>query len=288
MKVSLTLFGLNPLLYPELAVHCEEIGVETLWLSDHLLTPATFGADYPYSESGRPGYDTRTTLNDVWVLIAYLSALTKNLQFGTGVFILPLRSPFVTALSLATACRLSQERLLLGVGSGWMREEFDAVGEDFDTRGGRLEECLDVIEGLLTGAEFEHHGRFFDFAPSAIGGAPVSRLPVIFGGVREVVLRRTARRGDGWFGPVCPLEESSATADALDRLRDDGPLAGKPLMHYPRLFGEPTYENLERYREAGFDRVVLSGGPLMAGLDSRAARADTLEAIVGDALKLAN
>jgi probable F420-dependent oxidoreductase len=288
MKVSLTLFGLDPQLYPELAVHCEDIGVETLWLSDHLLTPATFGADYPYSESGRPGYDTSTILNDVWVLIAYLSAITKNLQFGTGVFILPLRSPFVTALSLATACRLSQDRLLLGVGSGWMREEFDAAGEDFDARGRRLEECLDVIAGLLTGAEFEYHGQFFDFAPAAIGGAAVARLPVVFGGVTEVVLRRTARRGDGWFGPVCSLEESRATADALDRLRKEGPLAAQPLIHYPRLVGEPSYENLERYREAGFDRVVLSGGPLMAGLDSPAARADAIDAIVGDALKLSN
>src|SRR5687768_593287 len=135
MQVSLTVFGLDPTLYAELATVCDTAGVEVLWLSDHLLTPASFAAEYPYSDSGRPGYDTATTLSDVWVTIGHLSAITSRLRFSPGVLILPLRSPFVTALSLATASRLSGGRVLLGVGSGWMREEFDSVGEEFDTRG---------------------------------------------------------------------------------------------------------------------------------------------------------
>jgi probable F420-dependent oxidoreductase len=286
MEISLTLFGLDARLYPELAVHAEKAGLEILWLSDHLLTPATFAAEYPYSDTGRPGYDTSAVLNDVWVLIGHLAALTERLRFSPGVFILPLRSPFVTALALATASRLSGGRVLLGVGSGWMREEFDAAGEDFDRRGGRFDESLDVIRGLLTGEEFEYHGEFFDFGPASIGGPPVADLPTIFGGLSAAALRRLARRGDGWFGPVCTLEQSRATAATLDNLRAQGPLAHRPLVHYPRLAGRATRQNLESYREAGFEHVVVSGGPLLSGLESAAARGDMIEALAAAAAEL--
>jgi probable F420-dependent oxidoreductase len=286
MELSLTVFGLTAELYPELAVQAEASGFEMLWLSDHLITPATFAADYPYSDSGKPGYDTRTILNDVWVLVGHLSAVTSRITFGSGVYILPLRNPFVTALAVATASRLSQGRVALGVGSGWMREEFETVGADFDTRGKRLDECLDVLAGLFTGEEFSYRGTFFDFPAAGIGGPSVADIPIIFGGVTEVVLRRTARRGDGWFGPVCTLEESRATADRLDRLRTDSPLTDQPLVHYPRLVGDWTYNNLARYRDAGFERVVLSGGGVLGALHSPAARADALEEVAEAARRL--
>ena len=287
MELSLTVFGLTAELYPELAVQAEASGFEMLWLSDHLITPATFAADYPYSDTGRPGYDSRTILNDVWVLVGHLSAVTSRIRFGSGVFILPLRNPFVTALAVATASRLSKGRVTLGVGSGWMREEFEAVGADFDTRGRRLDECLDVLAGLFTGEEFSYQGSFFDFPPAGIGGPSVADIPVVFGGVSDVVLRRTARRGDGWFGPVCPLEESRATVERLDRLRADGPLAGRPLVHYPRLVGDWSHDNLQRYRDAGFERVVLSGGGVLGALTSPAARAEALDAVAEAARRLA-
>jgi probable F420-dependent oxidoreductase len=276
MELSLGVFGTDQTTYVDLAIACDEAGVEVLWLSDHLLTPSTFAAEYPYSDTGLPGYDTSTTLNDVWVTIGHLAAVTSRLRFSPGVFILPLRSPFVTALSLATASRLSHGRVLLGVGAGWMREEFEYVGEDFDTRGPRFDECLDVIEGLLSGAEFEHHGRFFDFAPAAIGGDPVPPVPTVFGGSTPAAVRRVVRRGDGWFGPFCPLEESLEVTARLDALRADSPRAGEPLTHYVRLVGPPTAETLARYRDAGVEHVVVSGGPLFVGMDSAQERADTI------------
>lgn len=280
MQVSLTVFGLDPTSYGELARCCDAAGVEVLWLSDHLLTPATFAAAYPYSDTGRPGYDTATTLSDVWVTIADLAARTTRLRFSPGVLILPLRSPFVTALSLATASRLSGGRVMLGVGSGWMREEFESVGEDFDTRGPRLDECLDVISGLLTGAEVEYHGRFFDFGPAAIGGAPVRDVPVVFGGSSRAALRRLARRGDAWFGPAVGLEQSRATVRELDRLRGEGPRAGEPITHYVRVVGPLIRSTMDAYREAGFEHVVVSGGPLLAGTSSRQQREDLVGGLV--------
>lgn len=283
MRLSLTVFGVDPTTYADIATSCDAAGVEILWLSDHLLTPAAFAAEYPYSDSGRPGYDTSTTLSDVWVTIGNLAARTTRLRFSPGVLILPLRSPFVTALALATASRLSGGRVMLGVGSGWMREEFDSVGEDFDTRGPRLDECLDVIAGLLTGAEFEYHGDHFDFGPAAIGGEPVPRVPIVFGGSSRVALRRLARRGDAWFGPSVGLEESLATVLELDRLRAEGPRAGEPITHYVRMLGPLTRDTMEAYREAGFEHVVVSGGPLLKGMTSAQQR----EEIVGDLVQLA-
>ena len=286
MELSLGLFGADPTTYADLAIACDDAGVELLWLSDHLLTPSTFAATYPYSDTGRPGYDTTTTLNDVWVTIGHLAAVTTRLRFSPGVFILPLRSPFVTALALATASRLSRGRVLLGVGAGWMREEFESVGEDFDTRGPRLDECLDVIERLLTGVEVAYDGRFFDFGPAAIGGDPVPPVPTVFGGSRPAALRRVVRRGDGWFGPFCPLEESLAVTRRLDEMRADSPRAAEPITHYVRLVGTPTRETLERYRAAGVEHVVVSGGPLFAGMSSPGQRADTIRGLTAAALEL--
>ena len=276
MRISMNLFGLAPWLYAEVAVAAEKAGLEAVWLSDHLLTPASYAAEYPYSEDGLPGYDHTLGLNDVWVTIAHLAAVTSRLKLGPGVFILPLRSPFVTALALATASRLSSGRVIFGVGSGWMREEFAAVGEDFDTRGARFDEDLDVISGLLTGELFEYHGRYVDFGPAAIGGAPVTDLPLVFGGTSKTALRRLARRGDGWFGPVCELTESVATRTELDALRAEGPRAADPLTYYPRLIGGINRTNVTRYQDAGFEHAVISGGPILKGLTSAAEREDAV------------
>lgn len=287
MQVSLGLFGAEPSSYVEVARLCDEAGVEALWLSDHLVTPAGFAATYPYSETGLPGYDSRTVLNDVWVTIGHLSAVTSRLRFSPGVLILPLRNPFVSAQALATASRLSGGRVLLGAGAGWMREEFETVGEDFDTRGARFDECLDVIELLLTGREVEHHGRFFDFGPAAIGGDPVPRVPLVLGGNSRAAVRRLVRRGDAWFGPFVGLEESRRTAEEIDRLRADSPRADQPVVHYVRLVGPPTRETLERYREAGFEHVVLSGGPLFSRAVPPTQAAETVRGLTEAARALA-
>jgi probable F420-dependent oxidoreductase len=281
MRVSMNLFGLDAGLYAQLAVAAEKAGLDTLWLSDHLLTPSSYAAEYPYSDNGLPGYDHSIALNDVWVTIGHLAAVTTTLKFGPGVFILPLRSPFVTALSLATVSRISNSRVLFGVGSGWMREEFESVGEDFDSRGARIDEDLDVIAGLLTGELFEYHGKHFDFGPSSIGGTPVTELPVVFGGSSKAALRRLARRGDGWFGPVCELEESVATRTELDALRAEGPRAGDPITYYPRLIGGIDAANVARYADAGFEHVVVSGGPILKGVTSAAEREDAVLALGG-------
>jgi probable F420-dependent oxidoreductase len=274
MRISMNLFGMDAALYGELARYADAAGFDTLWLSDHLITPQTYAAEYPYSDTGLPGYDHSLALNDIWVTIGHLSAMTTRLKFGPGVFILPLRSPFVVALALATVARLSGGRLHFGVGSGWMREEFDAVGEDFDRRGARFDEDLDVIAGLLTGELFEYHGRFFDFGPAGIGGPPIPDVPVVFGGSSKVALRRLANRGDGWFGPVCELEESVATRTEVERLRAEGPRAGDPITYYPRLIGGLDDANVARYADAGFEHVVVSGGPLFRGVTSDGDRED--------------
>lgn len=279
MKISMNLFGMESAQYSELAVYADQAGLDTLWLSDHLLTPGAYAAEYPYSDNGLPGYDHALALADVWVTIGHLAAVTERLTFGPGVFILPLRSPFVVALALATVSRLSGGRVQLGVGSGWMREEYEAVGEDFDTRGPRFDECLDVIEGLLSGELFEYHGRFFDFGPSGIGGAPVPEVPLVFGGTSKAALRRTARRGDGWFGPVCELEEAVATRARLEEMRAEGPRAGDPIAYYPRLTGMIDAANVRRFEDAGFDHVVVSGGPLLKGVTSPAQREDIVRGI---------
>src|SRR5438552_13802002 len=156
MPASLNLFGLPPAEYAPLVVRAEELGFEAIWLADHLITPLEYAATYPYDDSGRPSYRPETPLADVWVTLGHLAALTKNIRLGTGVYILPLRNPFVTARAAMWAQSLSGGRLLFGVGTGWQREEFEVVGEQFDRRGARMDEILAIFEKLWSGGPVAH------------------------------------------------------------------------------------------------------------------------------------
>ena len=152
---------------------------------------------------------------DVWVNAAHLAAHTTTLKIGSGVLVLPLRSPFVTARAVASAQLLSGGRILLGVGTGWLREEFDAVGEDFDGRGRRTDEAIGILRRLWSGEVVEHDGESYSFGPVQFVPA-VDPPPVVVGGTSKPALRRAARLGDGWYGPSVPLEQSVAARDAID------------------------------------------------------------------------
>ena len=139
--------------------------------------------------------------------IAAMAAVTERLRFATSVYILPLRSPFQVAKTLATAAVLSGNRVVLGTGAGWMREEFDIMGVDFKTRGKRFDESIEVCRKLWKGGMVEHHGEFFDFPALQMAPAPTETVPVWIGGVSNVALRRAGTIGDGWLGSGQTPEE---------------------------------------------------------------------------------
>ncbi|HEY9555440.1 MAG TPA: TIGR03619 family F420-dependent LLM class oxidoreductase [Acidimicrobiales bacterium] len=262
MRASITLFGLAASEYGAIAERAEETGFDVVWIADHLVTPVGFAGTYPYNETGFPGYDAATPLVDSFVLAGHLAARTRRIRLGTGVCILPLRNVFAAARAVATVQDLAEGRFLFGVGTGWMREEFDAVGEAFDGRGGRTDEMIEVMQELWTGAPVEHHGRHYDFPAVQLAPAP-PEVPLVFGGTTLPALRRTARFGRGWFAPSRPLEEALAICDRLAELRAEAGTADQPFDIWFRMVDPPSADVVARYEDAGVDDIVI--GPFWAG-----------------------
>jgi probable F420-dependent oxidoreductase len=252
------LFGLSAREYLPLVERAEALGFECVWLADHVVTPLTFEKNYPYAASGDPGFRPETPLTDVAVTLGYLAARTTRIRLGTGVFVLPMRNPFHVARSWAALQNLSGGRAVFGVATGWMREEFEAVGESFDDRGGRADEMLDVLALLWSGEPVEFHGKHFDFGPVHFAGAPETPIPLVFGGHAGPALRRAARRGTGWFGPNLDLAGSQALTRRIDALRAEAGRADQPFDHYVRLFGEISPDAVRRYADAGYEHLVFS------------------------------
>ncbi|MBM3347023.1 MAG: LLM class flavin-dependent oxidoreductase, partial [Betaproteobacteria bacterium] len=151
MKISVRIFGFPLDSYAPIARAAEALGFEALWIPEHLVAPLKFEANYPYRSTGRPSFLPDTPFADPWVMLGHLAAMTRRIKLGVGVFVLPLRNPFVAAKAAGTAQALSNGRILMGVGIGWMREEFDTVGEKFERRGARTDEMLAVMKKLWSG-----------------------------------------------------------------------------------------------------------------------------------------
>jgi probable F420-dependent oxidoreductase len=220
-----------------------------------VVTPTRIDSPYPYTESGSAGYSIATPLNDVWVSVAHAAAQTSTITLGTSVLILPLRHPAAVAQAAATAQNMSGGRVVLGVGAGWLREEFDALGVPFDTRGRRMDEALEIIRRLWTGGEVGFDGEHFSFEPVSLGMAPSIPIPITVGGVAAPALRRAAR-SDGWNGAEIPLAQAARVRDRLLELRSaDGASAEGFRLYVKPASIEPDV--LRRYKDAGFEDLVV-------------------------------
>ncbi|MFC4584459.1 TIGR03619 family F420-dependent LLM class oxidoreductase [Sphaerisporangium corydalis] len=190
----------------ELAKASERCGMDTLTLSDHIFF-ADYESAYPYSRTGAPRWTAATHWPDVWVTIGAMAAVTERLRFAPNVYIAPARDLFTVAKQVSTAAVLSRDRVSFGVGVGWCKDEFVQTGQDFHTRGRRLDEMIPVLRELWTGGTVEHHGAFFDFGPLSIAPVPARPVPFYVGGDSDAALRRAARLGDGWIGNRVYAEE---------------------------------------------------------------------------------
>ncbi len=199
----------------EIAKLAEQVGFDGLLMSDHLFFPGKLESKYPYSTDGDPGFTAETPWPEPFAAIAAMAAVTRRLRFATLVYILPLRNPLEVAKSTATLDLLSDGRFVLGVGAGWMKEEFDQLGVDFRTRGARFDESIDVLRTLWSGGMVEHHGRFFDFARLQMSPKPKRSVPIYVGGASDAALRCAAQRSAATAG--------SATAPIPKRPRGSSP-----------------------------------------------------------------
>jgi probable F420-dependent oxidoreductase len=210
MKYGLSISFCDPNEYCALAKAAEERGFSWATLSDHLFYPQTMSVPYPYTPDGKPRFTDLDPFPDPWTAITAMAQHTKTLQFYTNVFILPARNAILTAKQLATTSIFAGGRITIGVGMGWMPEEFAASGQPFKRRGKHADEMLEVMKKLWTGEFVEHHGEFYDFDPVRMMPKPEKQIPIFIGGISEPAMRRAAKH-DGWISDL----HTSAELEAL-------------------------------------------------------------------------
>jgi probable F420-dependent oxidoreductase len=235
----------------------EELGFESFWCAEHPFIPVHTTSRFPGSADGVIP-EAYAHFIDPFVALARASAVTRTMKLGTGIVLVPERHPLLLAKEVATLDRFSGGRFLFGVGAGWLREETEIMGGDFDHRWTQVRESVLAMKELWTKPEPEWQGRYYTFPPVRSYPKPAQQPhpPVILGGFAKTVLERVVAWGDGWLpNRVTPgqLRECRAT---LDRLATD---AGRdPARITISVYGQPVDRDLvARLLDAGADRVIV-------------------------------
>jgi probable F420-dependent oxidoreductase len=237
--------------YLPLARAADAAGVHGIMMSDHIFYPRDLATPYPYSPDGKPIWPPETAWPDNWVTIGAMAAVTERLEFATSVYIAPARDLFTVAKQVGTAAVLSGNRVNLGVGAGWMREEFAQTGQEYTNRGRRLDDMIPALRALWSGGWVEYHGPHYDFGPLQIEPAPSRQVPIWCGGHSRAALRRAARRCDGWLGNAYPVEECEHYVGLLQKELD---AAGRGGVAFEIILGvqaAPTPDVCERLAAVG-------------------------------------
>ncbi|HEX7095592.1 MAG TPA: TIGR03619 family F420-dependent LLM class oxidoreductase [Acidimicrobiales bacterium] len=198
----------------DIARAAEEIGFHGIAVADHVAVPHGFRSVHP---SGENPFVPTTNFPDPFTTIAAMAAVTTRLHFLPYVYVLPLRDPFTVAKQAGTVSMLSNGRFVLGVGAGWLREEFELLGQDSRTRGQRMDEMIAILRGFWDHGTTEFHGRHFDFGPTSMYPKPDHHVPICVGGKSDAAIRRAARN-DGWLGMNYDLDEIQVL---LAKLREE-------------------------------------------------------------------
>jgi probable F420-dependent oxidoreductase len=261
VKFGLTLFGVRPTEYADVAPRAEAVGFESIWMPEHLAFPAEMPATYPYSENGVPPAYPGSPLYDPWVTLSFMAASTRRIRLGTYVYILPLRHPLVTARAFTTLDVLSAGRAILGAGVGWLADEFDFVGESFETRGRRSDEIIGLLRKLWSEKVVQHAGPFYQFGPLRFEPKPVQKPhpPIEIGGTSDPAVRRAGQLGDGWLATgALELDELAARIEEIAAIRRD---AGRAELPFEISMGnrlQLDLDSVQRYADVGVTRLMLS------------------------------
>lgn len=279
MRFGVALARTRPELFAEATVAAEELGFESVWLSDHLVFPISMAGsphDLDAGEDAHPPVPPTTPVFDVGGMLCHLAAATSTIRLGTFVYLLGIRHPFVAARTFATADVLSGGRVEVGVGAGWLRSEWAAAGLDPASRGSRLDEAIGACRRLWTEPEVGHRGRHWQWDPVAFEPKPPQQPPpVLIGGESDAALRRAARSGDGWIGMH---HDPADAASWVTRLRDAEAAAARPGRPCTVTIGGHLGDDadLAAYTHAGVDRLIVSpwerSRDTLAGLDRFARR----------------
>jgi len=240
----------------DVARTAEKVGFDGAFVSDHVFFPVPLVSKYPYAPDGVPYFDKDTPWLESFTSMGAMAAVTTRFRFVTGVYILPLRHPLEVAKAAATVSLLSGGRLALGIGTGWMREEFDALGREFGGRGRRMDEQIEVMRTIWRGGAVEHSGRHYRLPRLQMTPAPKALIPILIGGASERALKRAATLGDGWIGAGNTPEEIPPIVKRLRELRAEAGRDRTPFEIIVALTTPPDIDTFRRLEDQGVTGVV--------------------------------
>ena len=265
MKFGIVPINLGEFTDPQVLIpfvqKAERLGYESVWTAEHVIIPKHYDSVYPYNPSGKVPFRPDAAIIDPLVALTFIAAATTRLRLGTGVNILPQTNPLYLAKWASSIDHLSQGRLMLGLGIGWLQEEFAAIGVPFAQRGKRSDEYLAALKAVWSGQEVDFQGEFVRWqgfqmrpAPAQTGG-----VPLVIGGVSAPAIRRTVRHGNGWYVIGKDLGEYRTHMRALDdecrrQARNRAELEITAYWDYYRQGAD----SLSAYQELGVDRLLIN------------------------------
>jgi probable F420-dependent oxidoreductase len=193
----------------------ESVGFESVWTFEHVIVPLDYRSKYPYNDTGKMAAAPETNFFDPLIALTAIAINTKKIRLGTGVNILSQTNPLLLAKQAASLDRISGGRFMLGVGIGWLQEEFVAMGTPFERRGARFDDYVEGMRKVWSGDVVEHDSEFLNWHGFKSYPLPVQNpMPVIIGGAKGKIFERIAKHGDGWFAPIPdPAELGKALAE---------------------------------------------------------------------------
>jgi probable F420-dependent oxidoreductase len=250
-----------------MAAELETVGFESLWVSDHIVMPRHIESRYPFAVDGKPTWPSDTPYFDAMIALAVIATATQRASIGTAVLVLPLRHPVELAKQAASIDVLSGGRLVLGVGAGWLAEEFEALDVPFGSRGQRFIEWVQILRSCWTGEPEPFEGQFYQLPEGVFSlPAPLREVPVLVGGHSPTAISRGATVGNGWLA-----HQSAAALDfeelrsGVENMREVAKRSGQSpdaLWTTLRLIDSAPRTgdiagSISRFREVGVDEVVV-------------------------------
>ncbi|MFI5718644.1 TIGR03619 family F420-dependent LLM class oxidoreductase [Nocardia sp. NPDC051750] len=247
----------------------DEAGFDGIVVSDHMIYPRHLTSPYP-SPTGKPMWTPETAWPDSWVLIGAMAAVTQRIRFTNAVYIAPARPLLEVAKQVATAAVLSADRVALTVGAGWMREEFDVMGQDFTNRGKRLDEMIQALPALWQGGWVSWRGKHYQVPELMLEPHPSNPVPIMCGGESDAALRRAARLCDGWVGNAYTWEDAAQKVTQLNTMRREYGREHEPFEIMLALRDPPTVETFTRAEDLGVTAVMCRPWATTDGIASGA------------------
>ncbi len=262
MKFGLMYANAGPFAFPEMLTHlattAERCGIESLWAVEHVVIPVGYESTYPYDPSGKIPAPEQVPMPDPLIALAYAAAVTKTVKLATGILILPQRHPLYVAKEVASLDVLSHGRLILGIGIGWLEEEFQALGVPFADRAARTAEMVRAMRSLWKPEAEPFAGKFFRWGKLESHPKPVQQpgVPIVVGGHTELAARRAARYGDGFFPGVT---EEDKLVWLLGILREECAKLGRDPKTIEVTSGRavPDADGVKRLRDLGVSRFMV-------------------------------